>query len=113
MANYVKHSEIRLVEGCLSGSEKAWEKLYSRYVGLVRGIVRRRMRSSPEEQEDMTQAVFLELLTVHNPPLLSTASLDHSELFKQSVDVHHITVLGKFALLNTKDVYCIHRIFLP
>jgi RNA polymerase sigma-70 factor (ECF subfamily) len=63
MANYVKHSEIRLVEGCLSGSEKAWEKLYSRYVGLVRGIVRRRMRSSPEEQEDMTQAVFLELLT--------------------------------------------------
>lgn len=52
-----------LVRECLSGSQDAWRELYSRYVFLMRSVVKRNRAMSPEDVEDITQSAFLSLST--------------------------------------------------
>ena len=51
-----------LVFNCLTGSEEAWDQFYSRYVGLVRNIVRRKLRYLTNDVDDITQTVFTNLV---------------------------------------------------
>jgi RNA polymerase sigma factor (sigma-70 family) len=55
--------DVSLVKECLSGSEQAWNDLYCRYVALVGSVVRRRMGTSYTDVEDLTQNVFLSLIS--------------------------------------------------
>ena len=52
-----------LVRECLAGKEEAWKEFYSRFVGLMRSVVRKYAGLSPEDVEDITQAAFLSLTT--------------------------------------------------
>ncbi len=52
-----------LVRECLSGSEAAWQEFYSRFIGLMRSVVRKRGSLSPEDVEDITQSAFVSLAT--------------------------------------------------
>ena len=52
-----------LVRECLSGSQDAWREFYSRYVFLMRSVVKRNRAMSPEDVEDITQTAFLSLST--------------------------------------------------
>ena len=55
-----------LVQECLAGSETAWNEFYSRFLGLIRSVVKRRASLSPADVEDMAQSTFLELATSLN-----------------------------------------------
>jgi RNA polymerase sigma-70 factor (ECF subfamily) len=63
MAQACPSDDHLLVRECLSGSEDAWRELYSRYVFLMRSIVKRKGRLSQEDVEDITQTAFLSLST--------------------------------------------------
>jgi len=64
MGDAKQDKDVRLVKECLEGSEKAWQELYSGYLGLVRVVVRRQKWSpSAEDVEDVTQMVFTTLLS--------------------------------------------------
>lgn len=52
-----------LVDRCLSGSEHAWTELYSRFQRLVGMVVKRRLRVSQDGVEDVTQEVFMVLMS--------------------------------------------------
>ncbi len=52
-----------LVDRCLSGSEHAWTELYSRFQRLVGMVVRRRLYFSQDGVEDVTQEVFMVLMS--------------------------------------------------
>ena len=52
-----------LVDRCLSGSDDAWTELYSRFQRLVGMVVRRRLRVSQDGVEDVTQEVFMVLMS--------------------------------------------------
>lgn len=56
----VGRTDRELVEACLAGDESAWEALVQRYKGLVFSIPLR-YRATPEDAEDIHQAVFIEL----------------------------------------------------
>ncbi len=55
--------DVLLVRQCLAGSEQAWNELYCRYVSLVRSVVRRKMGTAPSAIEDVTQNVFMALIS--------------------------------------------------
>jgi RNA polymerase sigma-70 factor, ECF subfamily len=55
-----------LVQDCLAGSETSWNQFYSRFVGLIRSVVRRQAGLSPADVEDFTQSTFLALATSLN-----------------------------------------------
>jgi len=55
--------DAELVSLCLSGNETAWVAFYSRYLPLVREIVRRQRKFLPSEMEDVIQTVFTGLLS--------------------------------------------------
>jgi RNA polymerase sigma-70 factor, ECF subfamily len=57
------HDDHRLVQDCLTGSEEAWREFYARFIGLMRTVVRKHRRLTPEDVEDVTQAAFLSLTT--------------------------------------------------
>ncbi|AFM24243.1 RNA polymerase sigma factor [Desulfomonile tiedjei] len=61
MSLYGKTPDIDLVQECLKGSQTAWNEFYTRFLGLVKNIVRRNTGSSPQDIEDLTQSAFLEL----------------------------------------------------
>lgn len=56
-------SDNFLVQECLAGSEEAWCEFYSRYVFLMRSVVRKNRALSPQDVEDLTQTAFLSLST--------------------------------------------------
>jgi len=53
----------QLVEECLAGSEKAWREFYSRFMRLMRCVVKRHTGLPTPELEDITQCAFLALTT--------------------------------------------------
>jgi len=55
--------DILLVEECLSGSEKAWTAFFCRFDPLVRSIVRKQPWLARHEIEDLTQTVFVSLVS--------------------------------------------------
>lgn len=56
--------DFSLVQQCLLGSETAWREFYSRFVNLIRMVVRRKAPVlSSADLEDIVQCVFLELTT--------------------------------------------------
>jgi RNA polymerase sigma factor (sigma-70 family) len=55
-----ERGDRELVEACLAGDERAWETLVRRYKGLVFSIPLR-YHATPEDAEDILQAVFIEL----------------------------------------------------
>lgn len=59
----IEDENFLLVQECIAGSEKAWRQLYSRYIGLMRNVVRRQTGLSPSDVDDITQAAFLSLTT--------------------------------------------------
>lgn len=52
-----------LVQECLSGSKKAWDEFYARYVGLIRRVAARHQRVQGADGQDVVQNVFLTLFT--------------------------------------------------
>ncbi len=66
--------EAALVNACLSQSQEGWDEFYRRYVGLVRSVVRRKLKLYPQETDDIVQTVFEELINAlqtfdHQQPL--------------------------------------------
>jgi RNA polymerase sigma-70 factor (ECF subfamily) len=55
-----------LVRECLAGSETAWQEFYSRFIGLMRSVVRKRYILCNEDVEDITQSAFVSLATALN-----------------------------------------------
>ena len=66
MAMRDENQDLLLVQECLAGSETAWNQFYSRFVGLIRSVVRRQAGLSPADVEDFTQSTFLALATSLN-----------------------------------------------
>ncbi len=66
MAMRDENQDRLLVQGCLAGSETAWNEFYSRFVGLIRSVVRRQAGLSPADVHDITQSTFLALATSLN-----------------------------------------------
>lgn len=60
--NTTEDRDRLLVSECLSGSERAWNQFYCRYIGLVRSIIRRHSTISPQDIEDVIQIVFTSLI---------------------------------------------------
>ena len=52
-----------LVRSCLNGSEAAWQEFYSRFIGLMRSVVKKRYILCKEDVEDITQSAFVSLAT--------------------------------------------------
>ena len=69
-----------LVRECLAGKEEAWKEFYSRFVNLMRSVVRKYSGLSPEDIEDLTQASFLSLTT-------ALSSYDHRQSLPRFVCV--------------------------
>lgn len=67
------NQDMLLVRQCLAGSENAWNEFYSKFVGLIRSVVRRQGNLSGSDVEDITQSAFLTLTTA-----LSTYDSGHS-----------------------------------
>jgi RNA polymerase sigma-70 factor (ECF subfamily) len=59
----IEDEDLLLVQECVTGSEKAWREFYSRFIGLMRNVVRRQTGLSPYEVDDITQSAFLSLAT--------------------------------------------------
>ena len=55
-----------LVRECLAGSEAAWQEFYSRFIGLMRSVVKKRYILCKEDVEDITQSAFVSLATALN-----------------------------------------------
>jgi RNA polymerase sigma factor (sigma-70 family) len=58
--------DLLLVRECLAGSEAAWQEFYSRFIGLIRSVIRRQARLTPSDVQDIEQLVFLDLTTALN-----------------------------------------------
>lgn len=57
------NQDLLLVRQCLEGSENAWNEFYSKFIGLMRSVVRRQGKLSDADVEDVTQSAFLALTT--------------------------------------------------
>jgi RNA polymerase sigma-70 factor (ECF subfamily) len=66
MRMYDANQDYLLVQQCLAGSETAWNEFYSRFVGLIRSVVKRQAGLSPADVQDITQSIFLALTTSLN-----------------------------------------------
>jgi RNA polymerase sigma-70 factor (ECF subfamily) len=58
-----ENKDYLLVQECLRGSEEAWNEFYSRFIGLMRNVVRRRSSLGASDVQDIVQTAFLELTT--------------------------------------------------
>jgi RNA polymerase sigma factor (sigma-70 family) len=58
--------DYKLVQQCLSGSEEAWRQFYSKYIGLVRNVARKRAPAQHTDLEDLVQAAFVSLTSALN-----------------------------------------------
>jgi len=63
MTRNAKTRDDQLVRECLQGSRDAWEEFYSRFIDLVRCLIRRKPGITPLDMEDLAQSTFLELAT--------------------------------------------------
>ncbi len=61
-----KSHDALLVRECLAGSEAAWREFYSRFIGLMRSVVKKRYILCREDVEDITQSAFVSLATALN-----------------------------------------------
>lgn len=66
MAMRDENQDQLLVQSCLAGSEAAWNEFYSRFVGLIRSVVKRQAGLAPADVQDITQSTFLALATSLN-----------------------------------------------
>lgn len=57
------NKDLLLVRECLTGSENAWNEFYSKFIGLIKSVVRRQGNLSSVDVEDVTQSAFLALTT--------------------------------------------------
>ncbi len=62
MAIRKANQDMELIHRCVNGSEEAWKELYSKYVSLVRSVVKRRLWFAPNDVEDLSQTVFASLV---------------------------------------------------
>lgn len=62
MRNGTETQDAILVQECLSGSEKAWNEFYCRFLGLVKSIVKRQHSISFQDIDDVIQSVFTALI---------------------------------------------------
>ena len=63
MENRNPSQDELLVRQCLSGSEVAWQEFYSRFIRLMRSVVKKSFVVSREDVEDLTQSAFISLAT--------------------------------------------------
>jgi len=63
MGDSRKHQDADLVKRCLAGSEEAWQEFHSKYMGLVRHVVKKVIGRDNPEEEDVVQNVFLDLIS--------------------------------------------------
>jgi RNA polymerase sigma-70 factor (ECF subfamily) len=63
MATRSRKDDECLVKACVSGSEEAWTEFYNLYIGLVRSVVKRKVGASYSDIEDLTQNVFIGLIS--------------------------------------------------
>jgi RNA polymerase sigma factor (sigma-70 family) len=63
MGQIDKNEDTLLVNDCIAGSEEAWRKFYSKYIGLMRNVARKFRGSSGMDSEDIVQSAFLTLST--------------------------------------------------
>jgi RNA polymerase sigma-70 factor (ECF subfamily) len=61
MNKHVDNDDFLLVKECLNGSEKAWQEFYSRFIILMRNVIRRHGGFTSLEMDDVTQSAFLSL----------------------------------------------------
>jgi RNA polymerase sigma-70 factor, ECF subfamily len=61
MAEARQNEDRALVRECLEGSERAWNEFYSRFIALMRTVVRKYGNLGPQDVEDITQSAFLSL----------------------------------------------------
>ncbi len=61
MGQIDRDQDYLLVQKCLEGSEAAWQAFYSKYVGLMRNVVRKYGILSNEDVQDIVQTSFLTL----------------------------------------------------
>ncbi|MFC1833622.1 RNA polymerase sigma factor [Thermodesulfobacteriota bacterium] len=58
-----RDDDARLIEGCLSGSQDAWNEFYVRHDSLIRVVARRQCPTMMgHAHEDLVQTVYLKLL---------------------------------------------------
>ncbi len=55
-----------LVRACIAGSEAAWQEFYTRFIGLMRTVVKKRYVLCKEDVEDITQSAFVSLASALN-----------------------------------------------
>ncbi len=63
MAKIDKAQDYELVKECLAGSEAAWGRFYSKYVGLMRNVARKYHGLSISDSQDIVQSAFVVLTT--------------------------------------------------
>jgi RNA polymerase sigma factor (sigma-70 family) len=66
MEKFSRSQDEALVRACLAGSEVAWREFYSRFIGLMRTVIKKRLIVSKEDVEDITQSAFVSLATALN-----------------------------------------------
>jgi RNA polymerase sigma-70 factor, ECF subfamily len=66
MDKFSRSQDEALVRACLARSEVAWQEFYSRFIGLMRAVIKKRFMPSNEDVEDITQSAFVSLATALN-----------------------------------------------
>jgi RNA polymerase sigma-70 factor (ECF subfamily) len=56
-----RNQDLALVRKCLTGSEEAWQEFYSRFIGLIRSVVKRQIGFTSHDSQDLTQTAFVAL----------------------------------------------------
>ncbi len=54
---------LALIAGCVTGDQNAWEVFVGEYGRTIRGILVKHLSGEREEINDITQQVFVKLLT--------------------------------------------------
>lgn len=66
MEKFSRSQDEALVRACIAGSEVAWQEFYSRFIGLMRTVIKKRFIVCKEDVEDITQSAFVSLATALN-----------------------------------------------
>ncbi|MGO9119525.1 MAG: RNA polymerase sigma factor [Desulfomonilaceae bacterium] len=66
MEKFSRSQDEVLVRACIAGSEVAWQEFYSRFIGLMRAVIKKRFILCKEDVEDITQSAFVSLATALN-----------------------------------------------
>ncbi len=66
MAQINRDQDYALVKQCIAGSEEAWRQFYTKYIGLMRNVVRKYSGLSQSDSQDILQSAFLTLTSALN-----------------------------------------------